>query len=189
MDTFCWFPWAAIHHQLTCFKTSVHIIPIPLLGGMEFDKKKVMNWTITLKVNQHTVCTLCNRKGHLLTEVGRLGRSRQKYHAFPPKPTLHLSIHFISPVFWTWWTSYIGSVAWMVLSGVCLEGRLDIQSENALKKGCQIKNRQKSHEIMRVIASKPFNTEGIAVVISISQPLGPTQKTMPSVKYISLLQF
>ena len=29
-----------------------------------------------------------------------------------------------------------------------------------------------SHEIMRVTASKSFKTEGIAVVISISQPLG-----------------
>ena len=97
--------------------------------------KKCWIEPITLKVNQHTVCTLCNRKGHLLTKVGR---SRQKYHGFPPKPTLHLSIHFLP--------SFLDLVDQQhpecrldgafrgVLSGVCLEGRLDIQSENALKK-------------------------------------------------------
>ena len=63
-------------------------------------------WNLTK--NQHTVRT---EKGHLLTKVGR---SRQKYHGFPPKPTLHLNQSMFCPVFRTWWTSYIGSVAWMV---------------------------------------------------------------------------
>lgn len=108
-------------------------------------------WNLTK--NQHTVRT---EKGHLLTKVGR---SRQKYHGFPPKPTLHLNQSMFCPVFRTWWTSYIGSVAWMVAW---------------------------NHEGDRI---KVFQNWGNCSGDFNLTTTGTYTINMPSVKYISLLQF